>query len=54
MKVIKECMEALRKELNDMMDSIDNCDRLKLLETSREMDKIICEYLKIEKNLKSQ
>ncbi len=45
MKVLKECMEALRNELNDIMDDIDNCDRLKLLETSKKMDNIICEYL---------
>ena len=49
---IKEYMEVLRKELNDLMEDLDNCDRLKLLETSRALDKVICEYIRKEMKLK--
>ncbi len=39
-------MEALRKELNNMMDDIDNCDRLKLLDISKKWIKLYVSILK--------
>lgn len=48
MKAIKKCMEELRNQLNELVDSIDSCSEEKVLEISQELDKVICEYIKVE------
>ena len=46
MEQIKNRMEELRAELNKLTGEIDSCDRGRLLEVSRELDEVICEYIK--------
>ena len=50
MKAIKKRIEELRKQLNELVDSIDSCSEENVLEVSQELDKVICEYIKAEDN----
>ncbi len=51
MKAIKKRMEELRKQLNELVDSVDSFSEEKVLEVSQELDKVICEYVEGENTL---
>ncbi|WP_352419438.1 aspartyl-phosphate phosphatase Spo0E family protein [Proteiniborus sp.] len=51
MNDIEKRMEELREQLNRLAYDIDNCDVEKLLNTSRELDKVINEYIKAKKKV---
>lgn len=50
MEKLKNHMEALRQELNQLMGEFDTCDKEKLLKVSRELDEVICKYIRMEKS----
>ena len=52
MEQFKKRMEDMRSELNKLMEEIDTCDKGRLLELSRELDKIIIEYIHCGENEK--
>jgi hypothetical protein len=50
---LKNHMEALRQELNQLMEEFDTCDKEKLLKVSRELDEVICKYIRMEKSIEN-
>lgn len=50
MDKLRKHMEKLRQELNRMLEDFDACDKERLLKVSRELDEVICKYIRIEKN----
>jgi len=47
---LRKHMEELRQELNRMLKDFDSCDKERLLKVSRELDEVICKYIKLEKS----
>lgn len=47
---LRKQMEELRQELNRMLEDFDTCDKEILLKVSRELDQVICKYIKLEKS----
>lgn len=45
MEKIKKSIEELRGKFNELMDQVDDCNKEGLLESSRELDDVICEYI---------
>lgn len=50
MEELRKQMEELRQELNRMLEDFDTCDKEILLKVSRELDQVICKYIKLEKS----
>lgn len=50
MEELRKHMEELRQELNRMLEDFDTCDKERLLKVSRELDQVICKYIKLEKS----
>lgn len=50
MEKLRKHMEELRQELNQMLEDFDICDKDRLLKVSRELDQVICKYIKMEKD----
>jgi septum formation topological specificity factor MinE len=44
---LRKHMEELRQELNLMLEDFDACDKERLLKVSRELDEVICRYIRI-------
>lgn len=44
---IEEKMEEIRKQLINLINNKDSSSKEKILEVSQELDKVICEYIKL-------
>lgn len=47
MEKIQKDIEKLKSEINILIENIDRYSHGKILETSQELDKLICKYIKL-------